>query len=130
LHFEGAFKKIAQFWTSGTNVGRSGDYYWESTGEYFGIFTDWMEGQPFISMDARCVSLISDLIDPNNTFRWTTNAYCFNRFRFICESVPLTDIRESTSANDSNRFKVGDSVYEISTDKVGKCSVGQKYDNI
>lgn len=106
------------FWLSGTDYGvQLGDYYcyyWDSTGEYFGVFTDWMENEPSDDIYPRC-ALMSP--DRNDTFRWSTYL-CNNEYRFICESAPVTTNLEANSRKAPSRFKIDDKVYEISTDRV------------
>lgn len=104
-----------KFWLSGTNYGvQLGDYYWDSTGEYLGVFADWMAGEPKVDLFPGC-SLMSP--DWNDTFRWSTWS-CHNECRFICESAPVTTNLEANAKKAPSRFKIDDKVYEISTDRV------------
>lgn len=104
-------------------LGRDGEFYWESTGESFGIFDDWMEGEPVLGFtDYHCgyISIDAEL-NINNTNRWR-NGYCGSLSRFICESVPVSKQLQIDTAvgkmNHSHRFSIKNSVYDISTDKV------------
>jgi hypothetical protein len=118
---------MEDFWISASDLGRDGDFYWESTGEFFGIFDAWMEGEPVLGVENHhCAHMSIDAPNINETHRWR-NGNCYERKRFVCESVPTSASLHSKSAaaakvindeNHSNRFASTTSIYEISTDKV------------
>jgi Lectin C-type domain len=118
---KGAFNQLEDFWISASDLGRDGDFYWDSTREFFSIYDDWMEGEPVLGIESHHCAHVA--IDSNDTYRWW-NGDCWARKRFVCESVPTAESMHSKSAaavknsTTSNRFQSKTSVYEISTDKV------------
>lgn len=106
------------FWMSATDLGRDGDFYWDTTGEFLGLFDDWIEGEPTLGVEnVHCGYLAS-----GDTYRWR-NGNCHSLLRFVCESVPTTKDSKSDALtvekrNESIQFAIKNSVYEISTDKV------------
>jgi len=118
----GAFNQLEDFWISASDLGRDADFYWDSTGEFFSIFDDWMESEPVLGIESHHCAHMA--IDSDDTYRWR-NGDCWARKRFVCESFPTAESLRSKSAaakklsdeNISNRFESKTSVYEISTDK-------------
>jgi Lectin C-type domain len=111
------------FWISASNLGGRDDFYWDSTGEFIGIFDDWMEGYPDLTNSwagYNCVSM-------HNTYQWR-NIYCNDRHLFVCESKPISkNINTNASTadgkmEDTKRFAIKNSVYEISSNKVSNNS--------
>lgn len=105
---------------SATDLGRDGDFYWDTTGEFFGLFDDWIEGEPTLGVaNVHCGYLASGA----DTHRWR-NGDCHSLLRFVCESVPIAnDLKADASTavrkmNESIKFAIKNSAYEISTDKV------------
>jgi Lectin C-type domain len=128
--FSEAFSQLDNIWISASDLGSDGDFYWESTGEFFGIFDDWVEGEPALGIENHhCAHLALDKININNTHRWR-NGNCYSPFRFVCESVPTsTNLHSSLTAQEKleqnigqfplvNSFSHRKSYYEISTTKV------------
>lgn len=115
-------------WISASDLGRdSGEFYWDSTGEFFAIFDDWMktEGEPVLGIeDHHCAHMSIDAPNVNDTHRWR-NGNCFSQFRFLCESVPTSKssnsisaavgkVRDTEKAPLANSVIFGNSYYEIS----------------
>lgn len=123
--FAEAFKQLEHFWISASDFGRDGEFYWDSTGEFFGIFADWMEGEPVLGLeDHHCGYMSIDELNINNTNHWK-NGRCYSRFRFICESMPIFKELQFDAAStavskidETHRFAINNSVYEISRDRV------------
>jgi hypothetical protein len=66
--FSEAFSQLDNIWISASDLGSDGDFYWESTGEFFGIFDDWVEGEPALGIENHhCAHLALDKININNT---------------------------------------------------------------
>jgi hypothetical protein len=105
-------------------LGRDGDFYWDSTGEFFSIFDDWMEGEPALGIEKHhCAHMVPN---SNDTHLWR-NGDCWARKRFVCESVlaserlhskPAAVVAAMNGSKDSHIFASKTSIYEISTDKV------------
>ncbi|XP_065349304.1 macrophage mannose receptor 1-like [Cloeon dipterum] len=70
------------FWTSGTDLGRSDTFYWDSTGMEFGPYLNWNETQPDNGHngDDNCV-----LVDMTNNWKWD-DVPCYWFMRYLCES--------------------------------------------
>jgi Lectin C-type domain len=128
--FSEAFSQLDNIWISASDLGSDGDFYWESTGEFFGIFDDWIEGEPALGTENfHCAHMAMDTININSTHRWK-NGNCYSLFRFVCESVPTSTVLDSTlTAQEKlqqnidqfplvNSFSHRKSYYEISTNKV------------
>jgi Lectin C-type domain len=124
--FAGVFNQLEDFWISASDLGRDGDFYWESTGEFFGIFDDWMEGEPALGIEKHhCAHMDINAPNSNETHHWR-NGNCYERKRFVCESFQISTSLDSkfpapaqvNDGNQSNSFVSKTSIYEISTDKV------------
>jgi hypothetical protein len=110
---------------SATDAGRNGDFYWDSTGEFFGIFDDWLEGEPALNPKFTCAYMSTNEPNINDTHRWR-NQDCWAQYRYVCESVPTSKNLHSKSAavgnsqrsSTANGFSFRKSYYEISMDKV------------
>jgi hypothetical protein len=125
-----AFSQLDNIWISASDLGSEGDFYWDSTGEFFGIFDDWIEGEPALGIENHhCAHMAIDKANSNNTHRWR-NGNCYLLLRFVCESVPTATSLDSTIATKDklqqtmeqvplvNSFSHRNSYYEISTNKV------------
>jgi hypothetical protein len=45
-------------------LGFDGDFYWDSTGEFFGIFEDWMDAEPVLGIENHHCAHMA--VDTNN----------------------------------------------------------------
>jgi Lectin C-type domain len=118
---------LDNIWISASDLGSEGDFYWESTGEFFGIFDDWILGEPALGIENfHCAHLAMDTININSTHRWK-NGNCQSRIRFLCESVPTATNVDSAAVGKIenteqvplvNNFKFRNSYYKNSRDKV------------
>ncbi|XP_065342691.1 lectin subunit alpha-like [Cloeon dipterum] len=68
------------FWTSGSDDGHDGEFYWEATGKSIGSFTSWLPGEPTIGTDLEHCLQMADY----NEFLWS-NEDCNKTANYICE---------------------------------------------
>jgi len=80
--FAGSFLKTTlYYWTSGSDLGSEGEFYWDSMGEFFGPFTDWEDGQPNNAGDGQhCVN-----IECYTEYTLWNDGNCRDMLRYICE---------------------------------------------
>jgi hypothetical protein len=82
--FSEAFNLTTSFWTAANDHGHERNFYWESTGEFLAIHSDWGVDEPDnIDGEEHCVLLDNDQ-ESDGTFRWSDKP-CSLRKRFVCE---------------------------------------------
>ncbi|XP_059471636.1 perlucin-like [Neocloeon triangulifer] len=71
------------FWTSGNDLYKERQFYWDSTGHLLGPYTNWGFKQPDGgTSDENCLAY---MLAYNMPYSWH-DAFCTTPYRFICES--------------------------------------------
>ncbi|CAB3370127.1 Hypothetical predicted protein [Cloeon dipterum] len=97
-------------WTSGTRLGTHNNYYWESTGNFFGPYKNWLIPPEFYG-DEEFVYLQS--YETDGSRKWRENSANYPTKMAICELRPQT--YDTSIKNKPGRFTIGDGYYEISS---------------
>jgi hypothetical protein len=79
--FLGQLKVSYNTWTSGTNYGPTGEYYWDSTGEFLGPYLNWVSNEPSNeNMYVLCILLKN----VTGSYKWADDIYG-GHLAYICE---------------------------------------------
>jgi hypothetical protein len=62
----------------------SGKFYWESTGDVIGPFTNWEQGQPNGGTKENCTAMYYSV-----NFKWA-DIVCDYEFKFVCKKAPCS----------------------------------------
>jgi Lectin C-type domain len=69
-------------WTSAGDFGRSGDFFWDSTGEFIGPYVNWAENKPILANNTEHCIILWDYPD---SYKWA-DTDCRDELLYICES--------------------------------------------
>ena len=73
-----------EVWTSAGDLGRTQDFYWDSTGEFLGPHLNWAVNEPKFRNDTNEYYCMYSRYD-GVSYKWANN-YCYEENLYICES--------------------------------------------
>jgi len=73
------------YWTSGTDLGAEGQFYWASTGDQFGVYQNFGIGQPDNTGAGGTVEHCVEYWNPSTTVLKWNDRSCDYVSRYICE---------------------------------------------
>jgi Lectin C-type domain len=80
-----AFNLTTSFWTAATDLGHQGNFYWDSTGDFLAVHSDWGVGEPNNNDGSEhCVLLVNGPLS-DGKFHWGDEP-CYLRNRYVCEN--------------------------------------------
>jgi len=81
------------FWISSNDLWREGEFFWDSTGEFLGPYTNWCEEEPRNGGTNK--EHCGGLWKKNGTSTWGWNDYhCDSLLNYICEA-PIENYRKA-----------------------------------
>ncbi|CAB3370126.1 Hypothetical predicted protein [Cloeon dipterum] len=106
--------KNEYFWTSGVRVGTFNEYYWESTGTFFGPYTNWDSTSPTFD-DMLMYVEFNTFLNPGAEIKWNDFYANYGRMA-LCELRAQT--YDTSVKTKPGLFRIGDGFYEISPIKL------------
>jgi len=80
-----AFNLTTSFWTAATDLGHEGNFYWDSTGDFLAVHSDWGVGEPNnINGIENCMLLVNGP-QSDGKFHWGDKP-CYFSNRYVCEN--------------------------------------------